>query len=825
MHSHKGRPTLISMLGAAALAAGCSADPAAVADAAVDAARDAADAQVTDVALADAATTDTPPPTDVAQATDVTPATDVVQATDVTPATDVVAATDVTPATDAVEATDAPPATDVAPATDVVAATDVPPATDVAPAMDVAPAIDVAPAMDVGPATDVVDVPAASDARPDVVVDAGTGTLSLVAGTLSGTGNLDGRGIEARLTSPVGVVYDGARYFYIGESCSIRRVDPTDGYAVTTIAGVVRGCAELDGTGINARVTSLFSMAFDVGRNNLYWTEPGIHVIRRMDVVTGAVTTFAGAATSPGSTDATGVAARFNSPRGLAIIGRAMFVADEMNDVIRRVDLDTAAVTTVAGAVGMSSDVNATGSAARFTRPFTLAGDGAGHLFVGDLTTNVIRQVVLADYSVTTLAGNGGRYMLVDGVGAAARFDQVIGMTSDNAGHLFVTELANQAMRRVDISTRMVTTLAGGASDLGTDDGVVPTGKIYQPMGVVWVGGDLTFVDSQFGQMRRLALATNTLTTLVGPRRSLSNQLGIGGIASDGTNYYLSRSNTIEQLDVDTGARTVLAGVQGMSAVTDGIGAAARIGGQGSIVYGAGALYWYESGRAVIRRMDLATRAVTTLVGLAGSSGDVDGVGSAARLGFPFALVYADGRLYFPEANDRTLRMIDVATRTVTTIAGMQYATQWLDGVGLAARFRFPSRMTYDGMGHMYIVDEERIRRIDLADYRVSTLAGNLEGYVDGVGTAALFRNSPDGIAYDPAGALYISDSPNNVIRRLDLTTNAVTTVVGRQGYSGARLGPLPTTLNYPADIRVLGARDLLFYDTREDSLLRARGF
>src|SRR5436853_6161777 len=130
---------------------------------------------------------------------------------------------------------------------------------------------------------------------------------------------------------------------------------------------------------------------------------------------------YAGATGGIGSTDAIGSAARFYAPSGIWSDGANVYVADGGNHTIRRIDLTTAQVTTLAGAPGPAGSVDGTGSAARFGYIEGLWGDGS-YLYVADVGNRTIRKVEIASGNVTTLAGSAGVQGLVDGAGGAARF-------------------------------------------------------------------------------------------------------------------------------------------------------------------------------------------------------------------------------------------------------------------------------------------------------------------------------------------------------------------------------------------------------------------
>ena len=741
------------------------------------------------------------------------------------------------------------PAADV-PTADVPAA-DVPaadvPAADV-PAADV-PAADV-PATDV-PATDTtvpddaaLDVTVPDATVPDVtqsdvtltdvprvdVVDAASdapaprAALTAVINQLGGPGNLDGVGAEVRFNDLNHAVYDGSRYLYTIERCAVRRVDTTAAYAVALFAGDPYDCTAVDGPRASARFPGLSQVAID-GTSALYISEAAAQRIRKIDLSTGLVTTFAGALGMTGTADGPGTTARFNTPRGLAIIGRALFVADEGNVSLRRIDLDAGTVTTVAGAAGTASlrlHVDGVGAAARFMQPSWLTSDGVSRLFLVEVTANTVRRIDLPSYTVTTIAGTPGVASgFVDGVGAAARFYFPFGVTMADPNTLVVTDNQNAALRRVDVNTGAVTTLVGGPRLGDVVDGDAAAARVFGPYSPAMVGGVVMFPDFNGFALRGLTLATGAVRTYASTTRRLSTQVQTFGVTTDGRRTFIGRLGTIDEIDLSTGAFTTLVGDPASYTTVDGVGPAARLYGASGLTYGDGALYWFEAPRYVVRRMDLATRTVTTLAGTSGMIGSVDGVGPAARFDFIGDIAYAGGAVYVAESNTRVVRRVDVATRAVTTVLGTRYATSVVDGVGDAARFSNPFGLETDGADALFIGDGSTLRRADLSTLRVTTVAGSItSGYLDAVGTAARLGDV-NALAYEP-GYVYFTDAPNSMVRRFEVATARVTTSLGVAGLHGVRLGPLPTSLSGPNLLLSIGAGDLLIRD--ETSLLRARG-
>ena len=232
---------------------------------------------------------------------------------------------------------------------------------------------------------------------------------------------MDGTGTGAQINGPVGITTDGTNLF-IAESGNnkIRQVVIATG-VVTVLAGPAAGTTtsgDVDATGNAARFDSPYGITTD--GSHLYVSETNNHKIRRIVIATGAVSTLAGDGTT-GDNDGIGSGARFNNPRDLTTDGTYLYVADSDNHKVRRIDIGTGTVTTLYGpAAGtvVSGDVDASGNAARFSGPRSILSDGI-NLYVADTNNRKIRKIALATGTVTTLAGDGTSGTN-DGTGTAA---------------------------------------------------------------------------------------------------------------------------------------------------------------------------------------------------------------------------------------------------------------------------------------------------------------------------------------------------------------------------------------------------------------------
>ena len=318
-------------------------------------------------------------------------------------------------------------------------------------------------------------------------------------------------------------------------------------------------------------------------------------------------TTFAGSGTQ-NVVDATGTAASFVSPTGIAAdaVGN-IYVSEELTKNIRKIT-PGGVVTTFAGS-GSSGSTDATGTSASFSKPNNLATDAAGNLYVADYNNQKIRKITPQGV-VTTLAGNGS-IGSVDGTGIAASFSGPTDLDVDAIGNIFVLEDIGK-IRRITpagVVTTFSFSFASSAEGKGTKNG------FYSPKGMA--------IDA----------AGNLYVT-------------------DNTN------NTVHKITA-AGVVTTLAG-SGASGSLDGMGSAATFNGPSGIAVDAGGnLYIADAMGSKIRKITPAGM-VTTLAG-SGSPSSADGIGAAASFKFPLSLVISSGKLYVAEYFGYSIRQIELS--------------------------------------------------------------------------------------------------------------------------------------------------------------------
>lgn len=675
----------------------------------------------------------------------------------------------------------------------------------------------------------VLTIPVVAKTQLGGAIQNGSLHLSKVVTSLAGYGFMgaDGTGTDSRFYLPDGLTSDGTN-LYVSDTANhtIRKIVIATG-AVTTLAGSPGLSGNTDGTGNSARFFGPDGITSD--GVNLYVADVLSHTIRKVVMATGEVTTLAGTAGTSGSADGIGTAAQFKYPRGITNDGTNLYLSDTQNHTIRKIVIATGEVSTLAGTANSFGSDNGTGSNAKFFYPTGITCVGS-NLYVADMINYTIRKVEIATGVVTTLAGLPNNSGPSDGTGSLARFNVPQAITSDGT-NLFVADSGNHAIRKIEISTGVVTTLAGLAENLGSTDGTGATARFRWPRGITLVGSDLYVSDQGNNAIRRVVISTAAVTTLAGLAGNSDFADGTGlaarfhgptGCTTDGVNLFITdtRNHTIRKVVIATGVSTTLAGSPNVSGSVDGIGTEARFREPQGITTDGTNLYVADSSNHAIRKLVIATGVVTTLAGTLGTTGFDDGIGSLARFSFPNGLTTDGANLYVSDTYGQKIRKIVIATGEVTTLAGTSGSSGTDDGTGVLAKFNYPQGLTTDGT-YLYVADSENhtIRKVVMATGVVTTFAGTAgtSGTTDGLGTLAKFRY-PHGITTDGFN-LYVSDKDNHSIRKIVIASGMVSTLTGSPEHPGLLDGTGSSArFNFPNGI-VTDGTSLFITDTGNSTI------
>ncbi len=533
------------------------------------------------------------------------------------------------------------------------------------------------------------------------------GEATTIAGMAGLVGTTDGVGTNARFIFPDALAVDAAGNVYIADciACTIRKMTP-DGI-VRTLAGIANTAGSADGPGLDATFSSPRGLAVD-SAGNLYVADSDNHTIRKI-LAQGMVSTLAGSAGQPGSADGVGSAARFDFPYGVALDGAGnIYVADSGNETIRSVT-PAGGVATVAGSPGLRGSTDGVGRLARFASPRCVVLDNAGNIYVTDSGNCTIRMIT--PYGVvSTLAGTAGQAGSVDSPGSEARFADPEGITIDQSLHLYVADYLNDSIRVVKLSGA-VATLAGDAPAMGNADGEGSAARFTSPRGLAMDGaGNLYVADTGDATIRKVT-PEGMVTTLPS---AFQGPAGVA-VGTDGVIYIADTFANVIQKERPGELPTIL---------TDASETGTRLNQPAAVALDAdGDLYVAEAGNHVIRKV-APDGTVTTFAGSPGQVGSNDGTGAAARFNAPQGIaVESSGTVYVADTGNHTIREITPAG-VVTTLAGQPGQSGNIDGIGAAARFAMPMGLAIDTDGSLLVVNSgtSTIRRVTPAG-AVTTVA------------------------------------------------------------------------------------------------------
>ena len=737
-----------------------------------------------------------------------------------------------------------------------------------------------------GSALDTADNLYIADSANQVVrrVDAQTGQITTVAGT--GTEGFSGDGqaaTSADLAQPSSVAIDGAGNLYIADSANdrIREVDSATGLIHTVAGG---GSSPLTTGVINNALQTALSWPRAVvadGSGDLFITE-GANV-EEVYLATGGLVGIAGTGAHGYNGDdilASG-RAQLNYPWALALDAAGdLYIADRGNHRIRRLNLAANTITTVAGTgvAGNSGDYGAATSAELFL-PSSVAVDAAGDIYIADSENARVRKVDASTGIINTVVGTtpalNAESIGDGGPSTSAQLSFPVGVTLDAMGDLYVTDRLANVVRKVTASGAPLqfaeTSVGSKSADLKAtvaNIGNVPlnlnsltasanygidTTSTCQNSSLLVPGsscavivyaaptvagdpaGSLTLTDNAWNS------ATQQVALSIGTTGNASLTLAPASVGGSGTSSPLDANFTspaavatvrvvtqgVEDLDFTAAAGTNCAagsylGGQSCRVTVEftpkapgmRLGAVQLLDATGNVVY-----QKLLTGVGQGSQVELVPGVITTAAGngTAGNTGD-GGPATSAELTQAYgAAVDAGGNLYIADQGGHTVRRVDAKTDVMTTVAGT--GTEGFSGDGqpaTSAQLAAPQGVAVDGAGNLYIADSanNRIRKVDAVTGIISTVAGDgAAGYSgDNQPAVGAELNWPFSVTVDGSGSLYIPDA-NHTVRKVD--GNGVISTVAGTGVAGLGSGVAATNaqLNNPWSVAVDAAGNLFIAD------------
>lgn len=671
------------------------------------------------------------------------------------------------------------------------------------------------------------------------------GTLTVFAGNgTPGSGNECTQGnsptgcdlpIHTALHSPQAVAVDSSGNVFIADSQNnlIRMVN-TQSSAIT-VAGVLiqpgaiatvagnggSGFSGDDGLATDAKLARPFGLAIDANEN-LYIADIDNNRVREVDNTTGKIKTVAGNG-APGFSGDGGpaVAASLDQPTSVAVDpGGNLYISDSLNHRVRVVD-SSHVITTFAGNGGPPSPcttgspptpVSGKATALGLSDRTGLATLSAGDVFIADTDAGCVREVTGG--VMTTVAGSGSFGFGGDGGPAVdASLNGPLGVGVDSHGNLFIADTGNLRVREV---RGTISTVAGNGLSYGGDGSLATDASLKSPQGVATDAAGNVFVADSDDNLIRVVNTQATPVTVAGvviapgtlmavpPSSGLNGPTGVG--VDQAENVFIADAANQRMLKVDSS------------------GNLSTIAGDGCVGY------------------SLLAPACTSDP----SAGD--GVPAAnASLNFPTSVALdASGNLYIADTDNHRIRAVNLQLGPVTlfgvliqpgyiaTVAGSGTASSdpttacAETGAATSAELNFPAGIALDSSGNLYIADRANhcIRRVDSTG-QISTVAGDgTQGFSgDGGPATSAELNLPSSVAVDSTGNLYIADFGNQAVRRVDASTQVITTVAGSGvfGFSGDNGPAYAAMLANPSGVAV-NSGNLFIADTLNDRIREVTG-
>ena len=506
----------------------------------------------------------------------------------------------------------------------------------------------------------------------------------------------------------------------------------------------------------------------------------------------GPTVTWLAGGTTTGFVDGTGPAARFSGVTCIALAGDTLYAADTFNGTVRAVALANGAVTTLAGRPLELGTFDGPAAQVRFDSPRGCAA-ADGVFWIADGPT--VRRLDLATGAATTVAGTAGQRGNTDGTGPAARFGFLIHDIEVAAdGTLVLADRINNALRRLDPSTGEVTTWL----DMGLDG----------PGGLARVDDVIYLADTFDGELLRIPPGGAAEVVADG----FDTPQGVA--VADGIAWLMGFDGLLHRVELATGEAEVALGSRREAFARDGDADTARLGGSfaSPVIDGEGMLYFVDLQSNSIRRIDLATRVVTTLAGPIEPAGDRDG--PDPRFGTLYDVVRGPEGWIVSDPENHTLRTID-DTGVASTLLGHPDQATPTDGPVGEARIHSPVGLAHDGQrlfvadydeGSLRVVEAGAVRTLTSRletpwglglgpDGRVyvteidtgAVKAVDLDGQIEVLAAAGTF-DAPTDVAVGPDGRVYVADRQRAAVYALR-PEGAPVAVIGRPGRTGVRDG------------------------------------
>ena len=627
------------------------------------------------------------------------------------------------------------------------------------------------------------------------------------------------------ITSPRGLAYDASGLLLVTTTYELVRLNASSSWQKEGLAGakysggtVPSGpsSGSADAAYSYAQYNNPTGTAVD-GDGNVFVADTNNNVIRVILNSSGYSYTLT---RGVGFADGPCESALFDRPMGLAFGPNYnnLFVADYNNNRIRVISFyPTCIVSTLAGfgygGYGCAADGVATNQAC-IANPSDVAVDSSANVYT--ITDGGARIRMISNGMVTTLAASTCFGGLADepGVGistATPCFDnaQSVIVVDPVTGILYFTD--NYRVRKMNPQTGLFTTVAGLRNAAGYVDGAAASARfnVIQSIRLDPSRSFLLVSERNNNRIRKISLVTGSVSTLAGdgnagflsgPGVDFNSPMGVVQ-DKQGNTFVADTYNHRVRIIYPNGSVSVFAGI-GVPGYKDGLGNAAQFNTpQALCIDNANVLYVADTGNSNIRKIS-PNGTVTTMAGsTVPAAGFLDGIGTAALFRSPAGItVDASGTVYVSDTGNNRVRKVTPGG-VVTTIGGI--ATAGFAEGNMLAAFSSPTDTAVDAAGNVYVADSgnHRIRKVSTTGF-VTTVAGSgLAALIDANNSNLMALNTPTGLALN-ASALFIADTNNRQVRKLDVGTGFLTSLA----QSGSLSAPVDVAFDAAGNVFVADA-------------------
>ena len=589
---------------------------------------------------------------------------------------------------------------------------------------------------------------------------------------IAGTGQRGNTGagkiaILAQLFYPYEVAVSAAGDVYVADNRVIRRVSASPGI-ITTVAGS-RGTFGYTGDGGPATAAAFyFPQAITLNASgNLYIADTYNYAVRVVSATTGIISTIAGNGQYGYSGDGgSALSATLQGPVALALDGKGnMFIANGYGGAVRKLNLSTGIITTAVAVPDASA----------------LSFDSNGNLWIANASSSVLQELKVGTSPTITVAGTGVKGYIGDGGSALlARIRYPRGVAAGPGGAVYIADSGNSRVRAVS-AAGIVTTAFGNGLTQPAMNNVAETTVPATPSQVLTdSSGNLYYSDDAQSSVLKVS-PNGILTTFAGN--------GMNGYAGDGgpaINAELSQPN-------------------------------------GLAVHASGNLYVADAGNNVVRKVNVATGAISTFAGNGSydTSGDGDPAIAASFSHLSALALDASGNLYISDEFTCTIRKVTTGGM-ISTIAGTSNqcfcayssSSNGNNGPATSAKLSSIRSLVVDASSNLYVAgsNDYSVRKINLATGIITAFAGTGKygDTGDGGPAASAGLQFISGLAVDKIGSLYIADGKLRMVNLAGIIST-ITTGVGT-GYSGDG-GPISNALIYATGVAIYSTGNVYFSD------------